>query len=281
MDMNPWIYPVLFLYGLAFGSFLNVCIYRLPLEQSLWARSRCPHCRSAIRFYDNIPVLSYLVLRGKCRSCHEPVSLRYPLVELTTGLLFLATVWAFDLDWPALVNCCFLCMILVLMLIDFDHKILPNIITLPGVLIGLLLSPLQDPGFFMDRLTLWLSSLPPLGPGYQGLVMAYTGSLLGILVGGGMLWLVAEIYFRMRKVEGLGFGDVKMMAMVGAFLGWRYALLTIFLGSVAGSIVGIAIIKLQHKDFRFEMPFGTFLGLGAGICVFFGQMLLDWYLQFY
>lgn len=278
--MTAWVYLIFFLYGVAFGSFLNVCIHRIPQQQSLLAGSKCPHCKAPVRYYDNIPIVSFLLLRGRCRNCQAPIALRYLLVELSTGILFMAGLWRFGLGWSLLFNTLLLCIILVLMLIDYDYKILPNVITLPGAAIGLLASPFQEQEFYLDSLTQWASSGVRSAQN-QDLAVAYVGSLIGLIIGGGLLWLVAELYYRFRKVEGLGFGDVKMMAMVGAFLGWKYALLTVFVGSISGSVVGLAIMKLQNRDASYQMPFGTFLGLGTAISVFFGQELLEWYLQFY
>ena len=278
--MTFWVYLVLFLYGITFGSFLNVCILRIPRQHSLLTSSICPRCERRIRFYDNIPLVSFLFLEGRCRHCSDPISIRYFLVEAATGLLFMATYWKFGFGWAWILNTVFLCMIIVLMLIDYDHKILPNVITLSGAVLGLLASPLQDLDFFRDVLTSLIASTLTC-QSTRNIVIAYAGSMMGIALGGGLLWLVAELYYRLKKVEGLGFGDVKMMAMIGAFLGWKFALLTIFFGSISGSVVGLILIKFQNRDAHFLMPFGTFLGIGTFISVFVGQEILRWYLRFY
>lgn len=265
-------------YGLVTGSFLNVCIHRVPERETLWTRSRCPHCRKQIAFYDNVPLLSFLLLRGQCRHCHASISWRYPLIEALTALIFLLAFWRFGLTWNLLPVIPFACMIVVLTFIDLDHMILPDVITLPGALMGLLLCFWQDPVFYADALTARLAlSFPQWSHG----VIALCGALLGGIAGGGLLWLVAELYFRWRKIEGLGFGDVKMMALVGAFLGWKYALLTIFLGSFSGAIIGGIYIYLKRLDSRYQLPFGVFLGIAALVSLFAGPEILGWYLGFY
>ncbi len=223
--------------GTAVGSFLNVCIHRLPLGLSLaWPGSHCPSCRAPVKPYDNIPIVSYLWLRGRCRSCKAPISIKYPIVELITGAMFLGAFLLFDS--PVLIQrLLFACAMVVLFVVDLEHRILPDVITLPGIVIGFLFS------FFM----------PP----------GWVDSLIGIIVGGGSLWLLGEIYFRVRHEEGMGFGDVKMLAMIGAFLGWKLMLLTLVLSSFIGSIVGVAMIVLHRGDMKYALPFGTFLALGA------------------
>ncbi len=265
------------LFGLIVGSFLNVCIRRLPLGESVVSpRSRCPQCASPIRPYDNVPLLSWLWLGGRCRDCRAPISIRYPGVELLAAVLFLqcARTWGFSA--PAFINSLFLAAVVVLVFIDYDHQILPNVITIPGTVAGLVLAPWQSPGFFSDSITRGASSILPLVEP-EGAVMHLTGSFLGVLAGGGSLYLVAFAYQVVRRRQGLGMGDVKMMAMVGAVAGWRIALLTIFVGSLLGSILGVFLIFFHGKDMQHKLAFGTFLGAAYILVIFFGIDLLDWY----
>jgi leader peptidase (prepilin peptidase)/N-methyltransferase len=241
--------------GLIVGSFLNVCIHRLPLRESVvWPASRCPHCRAAIAPGDNIPVIGYLRLRGRCRNCGSPISVQYPIVELTTAAIF---VGAFLLVDPPLLfaRLAFACAMIVLFVIDLEHRILPDVITLPGIVLGLLFSLFLPPG--------------------------WRDSLIGIALGGGSLWLMGELYFRLRHEEGMGFGDVKMLAMIGAFLGWKLMLLTLVLASFLGSIVGVAMIALNRGDMKYALPFGTFLALGAIFAAAAGDAIVAWYSGFY
>jgi leader peptidase (prepilin peptidase)/N-methyltransferase len=242
-----------FAFGLIIGSFLNVCILRLPEGKSIvLPASACPKCGTKIRPYDNIPVLSWLILRGKCRSCRAPISLMYPLVEFITGLLFLCCYLAFGLTIEALKWAIFAALLIVLVFTDFRERILPDVINFVGFGLGLLLS-LFAPS--QDGTALWLSSrwfeFAPPAP-----VLSLVDALLGAALGAGVLWLIAEGYFRLRGKEGMGFGDVKMMLMVGAFLGWKRTLLTMLGGSLIGSILGIALILAQRKDSEYELPFG-------------------------
>jgi len=246
---------VVTLFGLVVGSFLNVCMHRLPLRESVvWPASRCPRCRADLKAYDNIPVLSYLLLRGRCRACREPISLQYPVVELLTGATFLAAFLLFEP--PVLFQrLLFASAMIVLFVIDLEHRILPDVITLPGIVLGFLFS------FFMP-------------PGWRD-------ALIGIGVGGGSLWLMGEAYFRLRGEEGMGFGDVKMLAMIGAFLGWKLMLLTLILSSFLGSIIGVAIIALKRGDMKYALPFGTFLAVGALVAGAVGDRIINWYASFY
>lgn len=265
-----------FAFGLIVGSFLNVCIYRIPRGESVvLPRSHCPRCSAGIRPYDNVPLLSYLLLRGRCRSCGEPISLQYPAVELVTGLLFYACAaqWAFTP--PTFVNSLFLALLVALVFVDYQHQILPNVVTIPGTIAGILLSPFQAEGAYHDILTVAAASA--LRPdGFENL-LPWVGSVLGALIGGGILFVVGFAYKLVRKRHGLGMGDVKMMAMVGAFLGWRSALLTIFAASLAGSIIGLFLVLFQGKSLQHKLAFGTFLGIGAAAVLFFGASILGWY----
>ncbi|SDE18063.1 prepilin peptidase [Desulfuromonas thiophila] len=245
-----WVFTV----GAVIGSFLNVCIYRLPLGRSVVRpASHCPHCQTPLRWYHNIPLLSFVFLRGRCAFCHAPLSWRYPLVELTNALLYLAVFALFGWQPATLVYGLFVSSLLVVSLIDLDHQIIPDRISLPGVLVGFLAS-LAIP---------WLS---------------WQASLVGILLGGGSLYLVAAGYSLLTGKEGMGGGDIKLLAMIGAFLGWRAVFPVIFFSSLLGTLVGIPLMLLRRQDSRLAIPFGPFLSLAAIIYLFYGQQLLDWYL---
>ena len=241
--------------GAAVGSFLNVCIHRLPLKMSLaWPASHCPQCQAPIKPYDNVPVLGYLWLRGRCRQCHAPISLKYPMVEVATAAIFVACFLLFD-SAVLVQRLIFACAMIVLFVVDLEHRILPDVITLPGIVVGLVFSVFLPPG--------WVSSL------------------IGLVVGGGSLWLLGEVYFRLRHEEGMGFGDVKMLAMIGAFLGWKLMLLTLVLSSFIGSVVGVAMIVLNKGNMKYALPFGTFLAIGALVSSAVGDSIVNWYASFY
>ncbi|HEY7816731.1 MAG TPA: prepilin peptidase [Vicinamibacteria bacterium] len=254
----PWLLPVFaVLFGLVWGSFLNVVIHRLPSGESLVSpRSRCPSCRKPVAAYDNIPVLSFVLLGGRCRHCGARISLRYPLIEASVGVLSLIAFLRHGLSLEYAVELAFVAAMIALIFIDFDHQILPNSITLPGTAIGLALAGPRSGITFRD-------------------------ALLGALLGAGLLFLVAEVYLRLRKVEGLGMGDVKMMGMVGAFVGWKGVLLTLFLGSLSGTLVGLVVMATSKADLRTKLPFGTFLGMGAVATVYAGDRLIGWYTSLY
>lgn len=250
----PWLLPAFAAFlGLVWGSFTNVVIHRLPLGESIVSpRSRCPGCRKPVASYDNIPVASFIVLLGRCRHCKTRISFRYPAIELAIGA---ASVLSFLRHGPSLeyvVEFAFVTAMVALIFIDFDHQILPDTITLSGLVLGLALAGPRDALTLVD-------------------------ALLGVALGGGLLFAVSELYFRVKNVEGMGFGDVKMMAMVGAFLGFRGVLLTLFLGSLTGSIVGLVIIGLSGGDMKTKLPFGTFLGMGAIATVYAGPPIITWY----
>jgi len=239
--------------GLIVGSFANVCIHRLPLRQSVVTpRSRCPRCGAAIAASDNIPLLSYAWLRGRCRSCRAPIPARYPAVEAANGLLYLGLALHSGPSVRTLVMMAFTTALLVLSLIDLDHQLLPNVITLPGIAAGLSASFLPGP-------PTPLSALAGAAGGY----LAFFG--------------IAEAYRRTRGVEGLGQGDWKMAAMLGAFLGWPQMLLTVFLAAVAGTVVGVGLMALRGRSSRQPLPLGTFLGLAGIVVVFVGEDLVAWY----
>ncbi len=258
--------------GLALGSFLNVCIFRVPKRKSvLWPRSFCPHCRRPLRVWENIPVLSFLWLRGHCRQCRHPIGWVHPTVEVSTAVLMLVLFDRFGLQPALFVNALFFSLLVVLVFIDLFERLLPDVITLSGTGAGFLLSSFQTASFFQDDS--FLSRFEPFW-------IPFAGSLLGIVAGGGILWLVAILYLRIRKIEGLGFGDIKMMALVGAFLGWRYAWLTILMGSLLGVVLGSLYMLLSGRGRRYELPFGTFLGIAALGVTLWGPELLDWYFSF-
>jgi len=240
--------------GAMVGSFLNVCIYRLPKEESIiWPRSHCPTCKKMIRFYDNIPLISYLLLRGRCRYCKGPISLQYPLVEGITALSSLFLIIKFGPSLSYLFYFAFVAALIAITVIDLYHQIIPDGISLPGIGVGLLAS------LVIPQIT-------------------FFNSLMGILLGGGSLFLVATLYEWIFKREGMGGGDVKLLAMIGAFLGWKAVILTILLSSLIGSITGILIMILKGKDFKYAIPFGPFLSMGAVIALFYGENLIRWYL---
>jgi leader peptidase (prepilin peptidase)/N-methyltransferase len=262
--------------GFVFGSFLNVCIYRLPRQKSLvLPSSHCPVCGKAIKPYDNIPLLSFVLLGGKCRSCKTAISLQYPLVELLTGIVYGSCYFKWGLAPPAFLNAAFASALIVLIFIDYEHQILPNSITLPGAAIGIVLSPFQAPVFYGDQVIYNISLA--LAPGNPLAALSWVGSFLGVLVGGGVLLLVGQLYQMTRKKQGLGMGDVKMMAMVGAFIGWRLALVVIFAGSALGSVVGILLILFKGQTMQTKLAFGTFLGTATILVLFFGIPLIRWY----
>ena len=264
------------LFGLCVGSFLNVCIARIPLDLSVVTpRSRCPKCKYLIAGYDNVPLLSYAFLGGRCRKCRTSISLRYPAVEGLTGIISVLLAYQYGLNVFWAVYLVFSSSMIILVLIDLDHRILPDVITLNGIWIGVLISVyLASPSPFAQR----LYAFAGIGVSHP-YVLALTASLAGIGFGGGLLWFVREAFYRIRGIEGMGLGDVKMMAMVGAFLGLPLTLLTILLGSILGSIIGLAVIRLFGKGRDYELPFGTFLGGGAIVAALYGNELIRIYLE--
>jgi leader peptidase (prepilin peptidase)/N-methyltransferase len=269
------IIAVAFAFGLVIGSFLNVCIVRLPRDRSIVKPpSHCPVCRTPIRFYDNIPIISFLLLRGKCRSCGEPISWRYPLVELVNGLLYAWIVREFAVGGEAFLIMAFCSSLIVITFIDLDHQIIPDVITLPGMLVGLTLAP-----FYLypltDPLPFHLGGLVPhAGPYLTG----FLNSLIGLFLGGAPLFAIGWIWEKLRHVEAMGGGDVKFMGMVGSFFGWKGALLTIMLGALAGSVVGVLLITLKRHTMEKVIPFGPFLAAGALTTAFYGHDIISWYL---
>lgn len=241
------------LFGALIGSFLNVCIYRLPRQESIaWPGSHCPSCSHSIAWYDNIPILSYVTLAGRCRHCTLPIPFRYPLVEILNAIGYVGLFWVFGPGWVAVAYGVLYSALLVVAGTDLSHKIIPNVVTFPGILVGLLCA----------------ATVLPLG---------FLGGLLGVLVGGGILWLLAWASPYLFGKEGMGGGDIKLLAMIGAFLGWKPAVMTIMVGSFLGSLVGVTLIAAQVIKREDYIPFGPFLVCGALVALFFGQSILDWY----
>jgi leader peptidase (prepilin peptidase)/N-methyltransferase len=241
--------------GLCIGSFLNVVIYRVPLKKSIVTPpSRCRNCDYLLKWYDNIPVLSWLWLRGRCRKCGTGVSMQYPIVELITGALFVLVIWLTPAGPLLASRLLLVCILIALFGIDLEHQILPNSITLPGIVIGLLLSLIAPPG--------------------------WKDALIGAVLGGGILYAIAWAYYLWRREEGMGMGDVKMLAMIGAFLGWKAVLVTLVLSSFSGAIIGMIMMAAQRGDMKYALPFGTFLAIGALIAMLAGEPLVAWYARF-
>ncbi len=275
-------YIALFVFGGVIGSFLNVVIHRVPREESIvFPNSTCPKCGNAIKPYDNIPIVSWLVLRGKCRKCGEQISARYPAVELLNALLFMVVGWSVGFTVFLPVALIFTVTIVALVFIDAEHMLLPDVLTFP--LLGFaLLSRLifsfvpNNEVYFSDVRFYPLTQLSD-SPAW---LVALLAALLGGLVGGGSLWLVGEIWKRLRGVDAMGLGDVKLMFGVGALLGWRLTVLTIFLGAFTGALVGVIVIaRSKDKDMQAKIPFGIFLGIGALVSLLFGEQIIRWYVE--
>jgi len=264
--------------GAIIGSFLNVVIHRIPREQSIvFPASTCPKCRVAIKFYDNIPIVSYLILRGRCRACGAAISARYPTVEALTAVLFAAVTWHDGLSFALAFDLAFAASMLALIFIDAEHMILPNAITYPGIIFALLtrvaVPYLAGPSHFDD-----LPQLITFFPALPVWLVSIIGAAIGALVGGGSLWLMGFMWEKLRGVEAMGFGDVKMMLMVGAFLGWRLTILTIMIGALSGSIAGIAVMyRRGGRNLQMMLPFGIFLGIGSIVSLLFGSRIIVWY----
>ncbi len=242
-----------FIFGLILGSFLNVCIYRIPLEKSIVRPpSHCPNCGKRIRFYDNIPLLSYIMLLGKCRYCRAPIPVRYPIVELITGLLSLALFIRYGLGYQFFIFLSFSASLVVISFIDLHHKIIPDIISIPGIFLGLAVSLIFDHIRWLD-------------------------SLIGILGGGGFLFLIAIAFEKLTGKEGMGGGDVKLLAMIGAWMGWKTLPFIILISSLTGTVMGGGSLLIARQGLRVRIPFGPFLALGALVYLFFGKELVSWY----
>ena len=236
--------------GAIVGSFLNVCIYRIPLGESIaFPASHCPACSHPIKFYDNIPIISYIILRGKCRNCKERISPIYPAIELLTALMSLLLFSKYGLSFEYLFAFMFTCALIVITFIDLKHQIIPDIITLPGIPLFALAAIL-----FMD--------------------ITLKTSLIGILAGGGCLYLVALVYQLLTKREGMGGGDIKLLAMLGGFLGWQSLWFIIMTSSLIGAVAGISAMICKGKDTKYAVPFGPFLSIAAVAYIFWGNMVM-------
>lgn len=272
---NPWLLPVVAaLFGAIVGSFLNVVIHRLPAGDSIvFPGSHCPRCGAPIRPWDNIPVFGWIALGGRCRDCREPIAPRYPLVELANALLWAALALRFGLGFQLFAYATLCSALLAITLIDVDHWIIPDAITLPGIVVGLAASFFQPPrgSFFAEFLyrRLGLDHLP----GFLA-SLGFWDSLAALLLGGGLFYLVAVV-----SRGGMGGGDIKLTAMMGAFLGMRDLGVAVFIGLLAGSAIGISLMIAGRKTRKDAIPFGPFLALGGVCAAFWGRTLVDWYLN--
>ena len=256
MMTNPVELAIITLVGLAIGSFLNVVIHRLPRRESLVSPgSRCPSCGYALGAVDNVPVLSWVLLGGRCRKCRTRISVRYPVVELVTAAVFIAHYYVFGWTPLLAVRLVFASSLVALFAIDLEHHLLPDAITLPGIVVGLLASLFLPPGI--------------------------RDALIGILAGGGVLWLIGEAYYRYAGEEGMGGGDVKMLAMIGAFLGWQLVIVTLVFSSIAGAVIGLAVIAIRRGGMKYALPYGTFLSVAALVASLYGEQIVRWYTGLY
>lgn len=248
--MTLWVEILFTVLGAAIGSFLNVLIHRLPEEESIVSpASRCPRCGRAIRFYDNIPVISYILLRGRCRDCGEKIALRYPLVEAITAAFSLLLFWKYGVTFQWLVSFAFVCALIVIAFIDLDHQIIPDVISLPGI-----------PIFFLAAVFV--------------MKLRLLDAFLGFLIGGGCLYGIAFVYELLTKREGMGGGDIKLLAMIGAFLGWQSLLFVLLFSSLLGAVVGIAAMLAKGQDMKYAVPFGPFLSAAAATYIFIGDAVM-------
>ncbi|MBK9216054.1 MAG: prepilin peptidase [Chloracidobacterium sp.] len=272
------IYVLVFVIGACIGSFLNVVIYRVPNELSLFPSSKCPDCGAAIKPYHNVPILGWLMLGGKCATCKVPIAWRYPAVELLTASVFCLVYWQVGLTIYLPVALAFTAAMISLVFIDAEHMILPNVITYPMFVIALLVRlalPLAFGYTFSDTQYAPINSLQT----WPAWAVSLAGALFGAMVGGGSLWLVGAIWKALRGVDAMGLGDVKLLFAVGALLGWRLTLLTIFLGAFTGALAGIVVVLRQKdRDLQTQIPFGIFLGIGSIAAMLFGEQIIQWYL---
>ncbi len=259
-----------FIVGSVIGSFLNVCIYRLPRQESIvFPPSHCTSCGTPIKFHNNIPILSYIILLGRCTACNGRISPIYPIVEVLSGLISALLIWRFGFTLQSFFYLIFLFALIVVTFIDLEHRIIPNVITFPGIILGLVYSALRTDLSSMQTVLssfhfdLWniprtLDDVPIID------------SAFGVILGGGMLFLVAFLYETIRRREGMGMGDVKLLAMIGAFLGWRSVLFVALASSLIGTLVGISIILYKRSDLKYTIPFGPFLSIAAALYCFIG-----------
>ncbi len=257
--------------GLLIGSFWNVCIYRLPRDLSIVSpRSFCPRCNRGIAWFDNVPLLSFLVLAGRCRHCHERISMRYPIVELLTAAVFFCSVWFLGPTPAGLKLCVFAAIVIALFFSDLEERILPDEFTLGGTVVGVIFAAFVPLNWGLARML--------ISSGSNERLISVGESLFAAVFCAGALWLVGMLYQKVRHREGLGLGDVKMVAMIGAFLGVQGALLTLIVGSLLGAVVGLCYIWFTGKDAStYELPFGSFLAAAALGVGFFSEVILNWY----
>jgi len=246
-----------FAFGTIVGSFLNVCVHRIPQEESIVIpSSHCPSCKTPIRFYDNIPLVSFIILRGRCRACQAPISWRYPLVEFIMGFFSVILLLRYGISLFYVIYFALFAALTLVSFIDLSHRIIPDVISLPGIIVGVLVSLLHPH-------------------------LSVINSLIGVLLGGGSLYVVASLYHLVTKREGMGGGDIKLLAMIGAFIGWKGVLFTILCSSFIGSVVGVTLMLISSEtDSKYAVPFGPFLSLGAVIYVVWGEFLITWYMGF-
>lgn len=269
-ENSTLLYIFAFIFGSVVGSFLNVCIYRLPREESIvFPPSHCPSCGKGIRFYHNIPIFGYLALRGKCADCGERISPVYPLVEALAGVMAIAVLAKFGLTIDAVFFLALIYALIVITFIDLEHMIIPNVITIPGILVGLVFGALSTDwaasralmervGYSLDGFLVLLNEVP------------FLDSVFGLIIGGGVLFLIAFIYVALRKREGMGMGDVKLLAMLGAFLGWEGVVFIMLVSSLIGTVAGLTLIFRKKENLRYAIPFGPFLSIAAVIYIFTG-----------
>ncbi|GAB6075592.1 prepilin peptidase [Desulfurobacterium crinifex] len=247
-------YLMAFIFGTIVGSFLNVCTYRIPMGESvIYPSSHCPKCGEKIKWYDNIPIISYLILRGKCRNCGEKISVQYPLIELLTGILTAGVIWRYGVSFVSLYFLILIYVLIVVSMIDLKTMLVPVKLCYFAMVAGILLS------LFVP-------------------VISFKDSILGASFGAGIILFIIETYYIFTGKEGMGYGDANIMAVIGAFLGWEKVLLTIFFASLIGSVVGIALMVLKGKNVKFALPFGPFLSAGTYITILFGDEIIKWYL---
>lgn len=247
---------LIFILGLIVGSFSNVCIYRIPRNESIiFPASHCPKCRSNISLKDNIPLISYILLKGRCRNCKSKISIRYPVVELLTGLIYLIIYLIYGLSIQSLIYIILSSALIIIAFIDLNEQIVPDVISLPGIVIGFIIS------FFVSYIS-------------------FINSALGVIVGGGIILVIGLAGSVIFKKEAMGGGDVKLAAMIGAFLGWRYIIISLFLGFFLGAVVGIILILSKIKNREDTVPFGPFIALGSMITLLWGEKIIFWYIGF-
>jgi len=252
------------IFGAIVGSFLNVVIHRYPREESIvFPPSHCPHCDAAIKWYDNVPLLSFAVLLGRCRACREPISMRYPLVELANALFYLAIFLHTGPQVAFFFLAAVVSMLIVLIYIDAEIQILPDVIDIPGIAVGLAIGAL---GLASSAPMLMLSE-------------SWLDSLIGAAAGAAIVATIIGAYWLVRRIEGMGWGDSKMLAMIGALVGWRAVLGVLLVGSITGALIGVPVALRSREGMQLAVPFGVFLGFGALVVLFFGHTLSGWYLS--